>query len=130
MEPRDWLLDPRLFGSREKLRWREVPNDPFKRAEREAARVQSRMVAGLRLMSARRSPHVRWKEVADSPLFPYTYNALVKAVRGSSGLTLAMYAATRLALAELAGPAAGSLNQGGLEVTWLEGQTGSPQTGV
>lgn len=47
-------------------------------------------------------------EVADSPLFPFTYNALVKAVQGSSGLTLAMYAATRLVLEELAGPATGS----------------------
>lgn len=130
MGPRNWLVDPRLFGSREQLRWREVPSDPFLRAEREAARVQSQMVADLREWCARRNPHVRWKEVADSPLFPFTYNALVKAVRGSSGLTLAMYAATRLVLDELAGPATGSRSQGDLEMSWLQGQKGSSQTGV
>lgn len=120
MEPRNWLVDPRLFGSREELRWRDVPRDPFRQAEREAARLQSRMVADLRKISARRHPRVRWKEVADSPLFPFTYNALVKATRGSSSMTLAMFAAARLALAELVPPATGSGDQENPHLNWLD----------
>lgn len=103
-EPRHWLVEPRLFGSATAVAWREPPGDAFDHADYQAAQLQHRMIAGLRKRmdsAVRAGRKISLTTIARHELFPYTYDALAKAMRGSTTLTLQLYAGAVSALEAL-----------------------------